>query len=264
MNYRCRWHRWIGVCLAMLVVSCVEARTPPVPPTYTLTSPARKKKYPALFCTPFQETAVGVSFVHQGYTTIDYTQALARALRQLSWSKRVRVQREQLVEQTPEGLALRGQKIDLLEVPSVALEAYRADTLLVDGRAWVSVRLDKDGGPSWGQWGYFKPDLPKWIKTLPEDADWSYASGSANAPYRDEAGSWELATYRALIELAVNLGKIRNSDQGVDQAVHGATILSVDTRLEGFRVAARWRDDNHLYVLVRVPRAGAVSLLEDP
>ena len=43
-----------------------------------------------------------------------------------------------------------------------------------------------------------------------------------------------------------------------------ASILTFDTLLHGFRVAARWRDDKHLYVLVRVPQSGAVSLLKDP
>ena len=265
MNSGCRWHRWIGVWLAGLVLSCAGTRTSPVPPTYTLTAPslAGVKKYPALFCTPPTQAVVGVSFVSRGYAVTDYTRALDRALRQLSWGKRVRVRGEQLFEQTFRGSVPRGQKIDLLEVPSIALEACRVDTLLVDDRAWVSVRLGTEGG--WGKWGYFRPDPPGWIETLPRGDKWLYAMGIANAPFKDEAGSWELATYRALIDLAVSVGgHMGHSDRVLDQAVRGASILSVQTRLEGFRVAARWRDDTHLYVLVRVPRSGAISLLEDP
>ena len=248
--------------LAGLIVSCAGTRTPPVPPTYTLTDPSLvgMEKYPALFCTPPPKAVVGVSFVSQGYAVTDYTQALDRARRQLSWSKRVRVQGEQLFEQTFRGSAPRGQKIDLLEVPSIALEACRVDTLLVDDRAWVSVRLGIEGG--WGKWGYFRPDPPGWIETLPRGDKWLYAMGIANAPFKDEASSWELATYRALIDLAVSVGgHMRHSDRVLDQAVRGASILSVDTRMEGFRVAARWRDETHLYVLVRVPRSRAISLL---
>ncbi len=262
---RC-WYRWIGVWLIVLVVSCAGIRTPPIPPTYTLdfVSSIGKKKYPILFCAPPPQTVLGISFVRQGYATTNYTQVMDRALRQLSWSKRIRVQGEQLYEQTLRGFALRGRKIDLLEIPLVTLEACRADTLLVDGQAWVSVRFGTEEDHDWRKWGYFRPDPPGWIKILPKDADWLYAIGTVNAPFKDEAGSWELATYRALINLAVSVGGyMRHGDRILDQAVRGTSILSVDTRLEGFRVAARWRDDTHLYVLVRVPRSGAVSLLED-
>lgn len=185
MNSRCRWHRWIGVWLAGLVVSCAGIRTTPVPPTYTLTaaSLAGKEKYPALFCTPPSQAVVGVGFVLQGYAGTDYTRALDRALRQLSWSKRVRVQGELLFEQTFRGSVPRGQKIDLLEVSSIALESCRVDTLLMGDRAWVSVRLGTEGG--WGKWGYFRPDQPGWVKTLPQDDKWLYAIGIANAPFKD-------------------------------------------------------------------------------
>ena len=266
MNVFRRWYRGMGVMIGLLVVSCAGPRTQTIPPTYTLdaVSSAGSKKYPVLFCTPLQQAVVGVSFVLQGYAATNYTQAQNRALRQLSWSKRVRVQGEQLGEQTARGFESRGQKIDLLEVPSIALEACRADTLLMDDRAWVSVRLGTEGGHSWGRWSYFRSDPPTWIKTLPQDAHWHYATGTAKVPFKDEAGSWELATYRALVDLAVSIsGSVRHSDRVANQMVSGATILSMDTRFDGFRVAARWRDDKYLYVLVRVPRSGAVSLLEE-
>lgn len=261
------WYRGIGVLLGLLVVSCAGIQTQTIRPTYTLDSVsfAREKKYPALFCTPPQQTIVGVSFVGQGYAVTDYTQAQDRALRQLAWGKRVRIQGEHLSQQTLGGFEPRGQKIDLLEVPAVALEMCRADTLLVDGRVWISTRFQNiPGGYSWGAWGYFISDPPVWIDDMPRNANWHYATGTAKVPFKDEAGSWELATYRALIKLAVNVGwKTRHSDQVVNQMIEGTDILSVDTRLEGFRVAARWRDDENLYVLVRVHRARAVSLLED-
>ena len=64
-------------------------------------------------------------------------------------------------------------------------------------RAWVSVRLATEGDDAWGKWGYFRPDPPGWIKTLPRDANWFYAMGIANAPFKDEAvvGNWRLTEH---------------------------------------------------------------------
>ena len=248
----------------VLVISCAGTQPHAISPTYTLASvsQAGKKKYPALFCNPPQQAVIGISFVRQGYKATDYMPAHNRALRQLSWSKRVRIQGEQLFEQMARGLAARGEKIELLEVPPVALDACRADTLMVDGRAWVSVRQRAEDGHSWGGWGYFKPDPPAWIKTLPQDAGWHYATGTVKAPFKDEAGSWELAMYNALINLATVVGtKVRLLDKSFDQMVQGVRAHEVDTRLVGFRVAARWRDDKHLYVLVRAHLRGSISLL---
>ena len=260
------WAVLVVLCAGTRIHSAQPTYTSHISPTYTLEPVALSgaKKYPALFCTPPLQAIVSVSFVRQGYASTNYTRALDRAHLELSWGKRIRVQGERLAEQTPGGLVSRGEKIDLLEVPVIALEACQADTALVDGRAWVSVRFGTEGSHSWGQWGYFRSDPPGWIETLPQDPHWHYATGTANAPYRDEAGSWELATYNALIELAVTVGaQVSDSDRVFNHAARGASILSVDTRLEGFRVAARWRDDKHLYVLVRVPQSGAVSLLEE-
>ena len=242
-----------------------ETRKQSIQPTYTLLdsiSQTGLKKYPAVFCTPSQETVVGVSFVPQEYGVIDYTQALERTRRQLSYNKRVRVQGEQLSEQVKGKVDLYEEKIYLLEVPSVVLEACRVDTLLMDGRVWMSVRFATERGPSWGEWGYFRSDPPGWIQNPPiDDENWLYGIGIAEVSSNDEAGSWELATYRALTRLAMSVSvEVRVPPWSETERT---SVHSVDTRLEGFRVAARWRDDKHLYVLVRVPHSGVVSLLED-
>ena len=266
MNPGPRWRRGARVLLGALVVSCAGPKASSVPSTDRLDfSPvAGLKKYPALFCNPPQQ-ALGVSFVRQGYKTTDHTPAHNRALRLLAWSQQVRVQGEQLAEQTVAGFAPRGDNIKLLEVPEIASEACRVETLIVEGRAWISARLAQEEEHSWGGWGYFKPDPPTWINSLPQDDGWLYASGMVKAPFKDEAGSWELATYRALVNLAANVAlRVRHGDRAVEHRVSSATVHVVDTRLLSFRVAARWRDEKHLYVLARVPRSGAVSLHEHP
>ena len=266
MSHGPRWRCGAGVLLGALVVSCAGLTVSSVPPTYRLDSSpvAGSKKYPALFCNPPQQ-ALGVSFVRQGYKTTNHTPAHNRALRLLAWSQQVRVQGEQLAEQTVGGLALRGDNIKLLEVPEIASEACRVETLIVEGRAWIVARLAQEEGHSWGGWGYFKPDPPIWINELPQDDGWLYASGMVKAPFKDEADSWELATYKALVNLAENVGvRVRHGDRAVEQRVRSAAVLVVDTRLLSFRVVARWRDEKHLYVLSRVPRSSAISLLEHP
>ena len=268
MNHGPRWRLGVGVLLGALVASCAGPKSSSVPPAYRLdsSSVAGLKKYPALFRNPPQQ-ALGVSFVRQGYKTTNHTPAHNRALRLLAWSQQVRVQGEQLAEQTVDGLALRGDNIKLLEVPEIASEACRVETLIVEGRSWIVARLvqAQEEEHSWGEWGYFKPDSPTWINALPKDDGWLYATGMVKAPLKDEAGSWELATYRALVNLAENVAlRVRHGDRVVDQQVRSAAVHVVDTRLSSFRVAARWRDAKHLYVLARVPRSGAVSLHEHP
>ena len=218
-----------------------------------------------MFCAPPQETAVGVSFVRQGYKAPDYSRARDRALRQLAWGRQVRIQGEQLAEQLATGdLALRGNNIRLLDVPEVDPEACRMETLVVEGRAWIAARPEGGRRPSWGQWGDFSRDPPEWIEDLPEDEDWLYARGISEAPFRDEAEGWEWALYSAVVDLAGSVAlRVRVSDRSVEHAVLGAAVHAVDTELKGVRVAARWRDAGHLYVLVRVPAAGAVSLLQE-
>ncbi len=88
--------------------------------------------------------------------------------------------------------------------------------------------------------------------------------GTAEISFKDEPSSWELATYRALVELAL-LVKNRTGalEKAADETLAGASAQEVDTVLKGFRVAGRWRDQKHTYVLGKVPTAGAISYLTD-
>ena len=242
---------------------------------------SKAKKYPAAFRDPPEETVMGISFVPYKGAETDYERAKNMALRQLALSKRVRVRgKESLDEGLTDLIGLRWEKFvskewkvfqrehELLEVPSVALDACVVETLIVDNLAWVSVQLRNEERHSWGQWGYFRPDSladlypQSWDDSLVNhDDDWLYGIGMAAVSFKDEADSWERAMYRALFELAEQVS-LRVAS--ISMFNTNTFIQTFDTRLQGFRVAARWRDDKHLYVLVRVPRSGAVSLLKDP
>ncbi len=91
----------------------------------------------------------------------------------------------------------------------------------------------------------------------PRGPEWIFASGSARFSHRDEAGTWEVAAYRAAVELAFSTGLVhRHLEKATEGYAAGASVDAVDARLDGVRVVGRWRDHRHVYVLVATPVPG--------
>ncbi len=255
---RAAWHGMLA--LSILLGACVSHKTVQV----GVGDHAETSRYPSIFLKPPRGLA-GIGFSPLGLYTSDssYVRAAEMAYRQFAWSSRVRVKGERLFEQVlGGGLAFRGEQIELLDVPATGPESCRLETLAVDRQAWiVALPADRDGGVPKGV-DELGRDLPSWVLETPRVAGWFYALGSAVNSFKDEPGSWELATYNALVELAISVGARSEAlEQSTLTVVSEASRLVFDSELRGFEVAARWRDQDHVYVLGRAPVDRSVSLL---
>ena len=252
--------RWAGVAgLGFLLLTCGGTSVRLDAQVHSTAD----KSYPSVFCSP-PGGQVGIGFSPLGHYTSDssYAQAAETACRLLSWSTQVRVKGERLFEQTPMGgLEFRGESFELLDLPDLTPESCHLESLAVDRHAWI-VAVPSGGGVADQGATSFTRDQPGWISEMPQDAGWLYSLGISPISFRNEPGTWEMATYEALVELAVSVetraGAVEKTSDG---RVWSATVLEVDTALRGFQVAGRWRDRTHAYVLARVPAAAAVSYL---
>ena len=253
-------YRLFGLVGSVLLASCAGG---PAPRTRAGSPWDADREYLAIFCRP-SDRLIGIGFSPLGLYSKDpaYARAAEMAVRLLNWSIHVRVKGTRLFERTPgETVEYRGEKIDLLELPGLEPASCRLESLEVGSRGWiVAVRKEEVPG-AYGDTASFAARPPDWISTPPKDTGWLYATGIAELSYKDEPGSWELATYHALVELAFLGGTRTGSLERLQDDPSGAELQEVDTVLEGFRIAARWRDRSHVYVLGKVPSAGLVSRL---
>jgi len=211
------------------------------------------KCYPAVFCKPSRGLA-GIGFSPLGAFSSDssYARASRMACRLLAWSTHVRVKGEKLGGSS---FGAGGARIELLEVPALAPEQCRMDTMDLAGNGWI---LATNGGEDAGFGGKdsFAEERPSWIRRMPDKKDWYYGRGQAEVSYIDEAGSWELATYRALLDLAFSFARIGGRRVEDDGTMADAFTVETDIGLQGMHVLKRWRDKRNAYVLVGVPAGG--------
>ena len=252
--------KWVGVAgLAFLLLTCGGKSVRLDAQVHSTAD----KSYPGVFCKP-SGGPVGIGFSPLGHYTSDssYVQAAETACRLLSWSTRVRVKGERLFERTPLGaLEFRGESFELLDLPELTPESCHLDSLAVDRHAWI-VAVPEGAAVASGGETIFSSEQPGWISEMPRDAGWLYSLGISPISFRNEPGTWEMATYQALVELAASIApRVGTVDKTSDGRVWSATVHEVDTELRGFEVAGRWRDRSHAYVLARVPAAAAVSRL---
>lgn len=217
-------------------------------PPLQATKPARENRYPAFFVSgSFEPYGIGMSPIYRDRARSDSV-ATAMALRGLSWARHVRVRGEKLFQVRGVGdLHFRGQDVELLDAAPVRAQSTRLDTCVLDDRVWV---VAQGPGPLCAQTQMFPETKPGWFEELPKKNGWTFAHGVSALSYKDEAGSWEVATYRALVELAVDrsarLGSLERSTTG---AVEGAMRVQVDAELVGARIVGRWRDQRNVHVL---------------
>jgi hypothetical protein len=174
------------------------------------------------------------------------------ACRLLAWSAHVRVKGEKLAGTD---FAAGGARIELLEVPIREPGQCRLDTLNLDGYGWI-LATGEEAEVDFGGTAAFEKKRPAWIAQMPAEKEWQYGRGQVEVSYVDEAGSWEVATYRALLDLAFSFTRVGARRLEKDGASGDAFSLETDVSLGGLRVLKRWRDQKNAYVLVGVPAAG--------
>ncbi len=256
--------RWSWVLLLALTATpgCAHRGTSGHAVTRADSAPA---VYPLWFIhPPAVPTGVGFSLPGQVTRGPAYTQAVEMAGRMLAWSTHVRVRGERLYWRTPDGrLESGGQKVELLELPELAPDICQLDTLNIDRYTWVVAHGRGSVIPVPAAVASFTPSAPAWIAVTPREPGWHHALGIATLASRDEPGSWELATYRALVELAIGVGaRSGDLEKTLTGEQAGAGRLVFDTRIQGFHVAARWRDAHNVFVLARVRADRARTMLE--
>lgn len=241
--------------LAVLVVGCASpgSHGPGHPGTPLTTTPGHR--YPALFVQGSNVPhGIGFSAVSPCSRDEASARAVTMACRSLSWDLQVRVEGERLVERMPTGyLVFCGESIRLLDVPEITPQTCVLDTQWVGEQVWIVAAPTPGPTPALGAPIQSSPTTPDWIEHPPQEPGFLYAIGVAPATYVDESGSWELAEYRALLDLgfAVN-STVTSLGKALDRSLVGVETIKVDTLLRGFRVVARWRDATHVHVLARV------------
>ncbi|AXJ02428.1 hypothetical protein CYPRO_3194 [Cyclonatronum proteinivorum] len=100
---------------------------------------------------------------------------------------------------------------------------------------------------------------PDWVLQTPTSETYDFGVGSHPA-FINEHTAWKRAEIQALKNLAAGLEvRVQLLDRRLNALQGGARFLQSDIYADWFEVAARWRDDRNVYVLVR---ARAVSVLE--
>ena len=261
---KARW-AWCGLAgLGVLLIACGSGPSSrqsfqPFHYDYDLQVPSRlEKHYPGVFHTP-PGGPVGVGFSPLGAFSSDssYVRAARMACRLLAWSIHVRVRGEKLAGAS---FGPGGERIELLETPALSVEQCRLDTLALDGHGWITATAGT-ATATFGKAASFGEQTPSWTTQNPQQKGWHYGRGVAEVSYVDEPGSWELATYWALLDLAFSFARIGVRREEKDGWFADAFIVETDIALQGMRLLYRWRDRQRLYVLVGIPRQGITFYL---
>ena len=101
--------------------------------------------------------------------------------------------------------------------------------------------------------------MPDWVQSTPQSDGDDFAVGS-HPLFINEHTAWTRAESNALKNLASGTEvRVQMLERRLDHIQAGARFLQSDIYADWFEVAARWRDDRNVYVLIR---ARAVSVLE--
>lgn len=113
---------------------------------------------------------------------------------------------------------------------------------------------------------------PEWVESIPSDKTYYYAIG-ISGPTPRPADAWAQAKKRARAELALTITSDIKVDDTIISSSSGQYVKEIvrilsDTELNFTEVIERWFDQygicghsDHCYVLVRIERSTAVSLL---
>jgi hypothetical protein len=185
--------------------------------TYSKAVRLRPERYPTVFQQPASNNlGIGFAVYYPRSSDTSYRIAGEQALRLLAWSENVRVHGERQFEVTAGGtLEFRGENIELLDVTPVDTEVCVFDTLISGRRVWIQVAR-QSRAQELRELADFTDKTPPWIAHLPPDGTMLYALGTALIARNDEAGSWQVATYNALVEMAFKAWKHARKMEPVD------------------------------------------------
>lgn len=210
-------------------------------------------EYPIDFIQPsLARVGYGAAELYPISQDASYSEAMNMAVRHLSWTFSMRVAGERLFERGADGaIAFRGQVIDLAEAVTIDTGACLFDSTAIGGYAWVRVVPDAGGDSAPIATAYMAPARPSWLHELRFNQKQTFAIGMAEHKHGDEAGSWDVATYNALVSIAFNISSKHSQLTKASSDVHvRRTRVNTDVVVKDFRVVERWRDSQNVYVLV--------------
>jgi hypothetical protein len=209
-------------------------------------------RYPTDFIKPGPgQVGFGLAPLYPRSPDVSYANAMDMATRGLSWTYPLHVKGERLFERGVDGaIAFRGQEVKLSEAVKVEAAACSFDSVAINRSAWVRAGLRPGAGAGSIVFANMIPERPPWLRELPSRPGEVIVVGISNLAHGDEGGSWEVATYNAIVDIAFSLF---SSDQLLTKATMGdhvrLTKVATDVVVENFRVLERWRDAEAVYVL---------------
>ena len=239
--------------IALVLGSLLLSRCMPFHPGPE-SEPVASFQYPTNFIKPVaKKSGYGMARLYRTSQDVSYHEAASMALRHLSWAYPLRVKGERLYEHGPDGsIDFRGQEVELKESVKPDSASCKLDSIALKGSMWVRA-LPKGSTASFeGIHSSMPIDAPTWLSLLPSDTAHVYSIGVSKVSYRNEAESWDLATYNAVIELAFTISsKQQHLEKTVVGEQLGMTKITTDVVIKGFRVVERWRSARTLYVLAK-------------
>jgi|SaaInl7_135m_RNA_FD_contig_21_1711243_length_2011_multi_6_in_0_out_0_2 hypothetical protein len=210
-----------------------------------------EERYPARFHNTSDIAAAGFGEKGRFEGANACSLATQQAKRMLAWSGKVRITGEALYEISPSGqLAFRGSNIEISEITNDSEERLSIDTLSLGSRCFAFA-ANYEMAQASDVASSFSAVEPAWVSRRPQRSTALLCEvGVAELAFHDEAGSWEVATYRALLSLANGVrSKTTSVEWFTEDTQTAAQVHKVDIAITGFRVVSRWRSPRMVYVL---------------
>jgi hypothetical protein len=148
-----------------------------------------------------------------------------------------------------------GESIRLLDVPEITPQTCVLDTQWIGEQVWVIASPAAGPSPALGALITLTSTAPGWIDRPPQKAGFCCAAGEAPVAPVNESDAWEMAEYRALVDLGFAVKSLVSSPgKALDRSLVGVETIKTDALLRGFRVMARWRDATRVHILARVTK----------
>ncbi len=241
---------WVAVALLLVINGCALSAPWQAP------SRAHAAGLTGVYPEAFMADTIGVGLgLCQAGRDSAVAHAAHMALASLRHMRAVHVVGERLVEPMPNGFVVFcGESVQVGDGGTIDPDSCRLDTAYAADHVWVCATAGPVAGP--GRIRFRKPASlpPAWVQSTPVGDGYRYTVASVAADSANEPEAWQAAQRRALVDLAFATSAVASAPRpALDRSLVGVQTLRVDARVNGFRVAARWRDAKRVYVLARIP-----------